>query len=182
MVDAEKKLVRNYMELDLNFVHSDYAPKMATDDDARLNHDWYAFSVLCYWLVTKSDPFGDGKVISNPKADRIYRMEKNILSQSSSKVETDEKSELFVKRAIERLSPIVRRFIRAFAYHQSSYLAPDFLLKEFRDDNIVTCKAKIQKHGRTVHCRFKQLAGFGTCGYCKNPNLEMTATPQQPLI
>ncbi|HMN13196.1 MAG TPA: protein phosphatase 2C domain-containing protein, partial [Bellilinea sp.] len=78
-VDDRCNLVKDYARLDLDFVHPEYAPKLKHDDRARLDQDWYAYSVLCYWFVTKYDPFGEGTVKAKPDADRIYRMQHVIL-------------------------------------------------------------------------------------------------------
>jgi hypothetical protein len=182
-VDAEKKLVRDYAKLDIDFVHPDYAKRMANDDEARLDQDWYSFSVLCTWFVTKFDPFGAGVVKEKPDADRIYRMENVLLSQSSS-IKIDERHELFIRRAIGRLNPIVVDFVERFMNQESFRASPEFLLEEFRDDNIITCKAEIFKRYRSgkvrkVQCGFKQLKGFDTCGYCRDAYVKMISVSHQ---
>jgi hypothetical protein len=182
-VDAEKKLVRNYTRLDMNFVHPDYAKRMATDDEARLDQDWYSFSVLCCWFVTKFDPFGAGVVKEKPDADRIYRMEKVLCSQSS-RIDIDERYRSFIVLAIGRLSPMVVDFVERFMEQESLRESSEFLLEEFRDDNIITCKAEIFKRYRSgkvrkVQCGFKQLNGFNTCGYCEAPHVKMISVSHQ---
>lgn len=182
-VDAEKKLVRNYSKLDLNFVHPDYAGRMTTDDEARLDQDWYAFSVLCCWFVTKFDPFGAGKVIAKPEADRIYRMENILLSQSSD-IEIDERWRLFIDRAIRRIGPKIEDFFGSSIEREDLNQSPDFLLEEFRDENIIICKAEIFKRDRSgkvrkTQCGFKQLKGFNTCGYCETAHVKMISASHQ---
>lgn len=176
-VDAKGKMVRDYADLDLNFIHPEYAVMLTASDKARLDQDWYAFSVLCCWFVTKFDPFGAGIVIAKPEADRIYRM-KNVLLSQSSEVEIDEQKRLFIKRATGRLSQPVEEFVNAFIGQVNLPQKPTFLLDEFRQENILTCKTKIFKRGKDlktkeVLCGFKQLSDFKTCGYCQSPHVKM---------
>lgn len=182
-VDGENILVKNYKDLDLDFIYPDYADKLETDDKPRLNQDWYAFSVLCIWFVTKFDPFGEGIVKEKPDADRKYRMENVILSQSS-KVEVDEWKRTFIDRAVRRLNPNVKDLIYRFNDGWTFLDSPDFLLEEFRDKNIVTCNAEICRKKRGIKtkrepCGFKQLKGFSTCGYCRAQLVKMLSSSSQ---
>lgn len=176
-VDSGNNPVKDYENLDLDFVHPDYAEKLATDDESRLNQDWYAFSVLCTWFIAKFDPFGEGVVKEKPDADRIYRMENILLSQSS-EIEIDDRSRKFIKIALTRLSPKVVKFTSGFKFRENLRQSPDFLLEEFREENIIVCKAEIFKRNRKgrvwkARCGFKQLAGLNTCGYCNSPHVAM---------
>ena len=172
MVGKGEKLIPNYSNLDPQYVHPEYFQRLSYDDQARLDQDWYAYSVLCYWFVTKFDPFGEGFVKAKPDADRIYRMEKVILSQSS-KVEIDEKTRNFIDKAIGRLSQNILDFINAFTSRKNLLKKPTFLLAEFIDENIIICNNKTMKHGRQVVCGFKQLKGFNSCGYCMKLHVEL---------
>jgi hypothetical protein len=181
-VDAQGDLVRAYSELDINFIHPEYLPLLNWDDTARLNQDWYAYGVLSYWFVTKYDPFGEGIVKAKPEADRIYRMEKAILSQSS-RIETEEKKWRFIERAIGRLGTVARSYIQAFVSRKNFNREPEILLEEFRQEKILTCKAEIFKLGRNStlrktrsRCGFKQLTGFNYCIYCDTQHVKLLTT------
>jgi len=177
------ELAQNYQNLDIDFVHPDYAKRLATDDQARIDQDWYAYSVLCCWLVTKSDPFGEGVVIDQPAADRIYRMRHNILN-SSSDVEMDERRRVFIERATRRVGPMARRYIANFSENRKSNESPDFLLEKFHSNNIFICEAEIykrKKDGETkkMKCGFKQLRGFNVCCYCRSQQVKLISAPHQ---
>lgn len=176
-------LIKDYDDLDHNFVHPDYLPQLGTDDAARLNQDWYAFSVLCCWLVTKHDPFGEGKVIRQPNADRIYRMKHTLLNDSL-EIDIDEHKRLFIDRATARLSSQVQDFVQSFRLRMNLHQSPYFLLEEFRQGNILTCQAEIFKRRRynsprKVQCGFKQMYGINTCGYCRKQMLQMITSSHQ---
>ena len=141
-VDSGNNPVKDYENLDLDFVHPDYAEKLATDDESRLNQDWYAFSVLCTWFITKFDPFGEGVMKEKPDASRIYRMENDLFNRSSG-IEIDDRSRKFIKIALARLSPKVVKFTSGFKSRKNLRQSPDFLLEEFREENIIVCKAEI---------------------------------------
>lgn len=138
------------------------------DDRARLDQDWYAYSVLCYWLVTKYDPFGEGTVKDKPDADRIYRM-RHVILNTSSKVKLDYNKRKFIERAIERLGPVVKGFAATFAVRYFTAKEPLFLLDEFHDDNIMLCGNIITRKNKQSICRFKQIKGFFNCFYCEKP-------------
>ncbi len=173
IVGNSEKMEKFYGYLDPQYIHPEYFPKLSIDDQARLDQDWYAYSVLCYWFVTKHDPFGEGVVKAKPDADRIYRMEKVILNQSS-KVKLDEKKDKFIQRAIGRLSPEITRFIKEFIEREFVNKDPQFVLSEFKDEKVIACSASIRKGNKKTTCGFKQLDGFNTCRYCGAEHVKMT--------
>ncbi len=167
-VEKGGKLIQNYSNLDVNFIHPEYFPKLSTDDQARLDQDWYAYSVLCYWFVTKHDPFGEGIVKAKPDADRVYRMKENLLSESPDII-IEAKKRIFIERALGRLSPDVFFFVNEFTKGKPIIQEPDFLINEFRNENVVTCNNEIFKGIKINHkvkCGFKQLDGYNICRYC----------------
>lgn len=160
-VDNHGDLIKYYSALNVDFIHPEYADRLLIDDSARLDQDWYAYSVLCYWFVTKYDPFGEGIVKAKPDADRVYRMKHSILSRSK-KVDLDEKKQIFIKRAMDRLGPKTMRLING----EVLKLKPNFLLDEFHPDKIISCSFVIIKHNNDKLCGFKRIQGYNICPYC----------------
>ncbi len=170
-VEKGGKLIQNYSNLDVNFIHPEYFPKLSTDDQARLDQDWYAYSVLCYWFVTKFDPFGEGVVKAKSDADRIYRMEK-VLTVLSSKIEAEKKKKDFVRIAMQRIGFEIETILIDCIARDKQFQNPNLFLHAFNADKIQICDNRRPspfKKDVSIKCNFKQLEGHGICPLCENP-------------
>ena len=164
-------------ELDRDFIHPRFADKLLIDDDARIDHDWYSYKTLLFWVFTKADPFGVGTVKDVPNADRQYRMEKGLYC-SFDDIDMDEKHRKFILVGYNRLGEDVFDFIRLTNRRRHLRSSPSVVVSAFQEKRD-HCKNKFKKPGGTdsMTCNFSYILGLLPCNRCGHFHNELLPAP-----
>lgn len=171
-LENKSKLTKPYGKLDEQFIHPVFEGKLKNDDEARLDHDWFSYKTLLFWIFTKADPFGLGTVKDLPEADRRYRMEKKIYC-ASKHVQLEPASRLFIERALYRLGKDSFMFIRSTRNSEELREYPEVVLSAFKN-GLIKCDNIIIKPNqkRATPCNFARLELWIKCPYCGHSKLQ----------
>lgn len=155
-IDSHDKsnLVQPYGRMDEQFIHPRFIDRLANDDEARLDHDWYSYKTLLFWVFIKADPFGLGAVKGMTSVDRLYRMENEIYSVDK-EIEKEEREKIFIKRGFDRLGTKIQTFLLGTLSSIDLRENPQIIKFVFMQEAV-----KCQK------CNFSQLSRFIPCGFC----------------
>ncbi|MFA7208872.1 MAG: hypothetical protein WC120_01170 [Parcubacteria group bacterium] len=158
--------------LDEQFIHPRFAGLLLTDDDARIDHDWFSYKTLLFWVFVKHDPFGTGKLVlpDGSVADLKYRMEKRVYCSNINLV-MDDKLKLFIERAVNRLG-FVEDFIcdtrtSEKLRQDSSFVSECFKKQLYKCSNMIERPSRKRKQP----CGFPRLSEVADCPYCEHSNL-----------
>ena len=164
-------------KLDQDFIHPRFADKLLADDEARIDHDWYSYKTLLFWVFTKADPFGVGTVKDVPNADRQWRMENKLYCNANS-VATENDYKNFIRRGFGRIGINIQTFIRQTSTSGVLRREPLVIIDEFSKltKDKLRCKNKIFKRSGQelveVVCDFAQLSRTVPCEFCGHIELD----------
>jgi len=109
------------------------------------DHDWWAFACICWWVLTKHDPYQWGK------HEAIKNKEKRILKNLTANSAVAVRLGFISGSAVQALGPKLRFYLDRCLKGKEKRPFPTKMLEDFAD-NLRTCACGFTAHASAVIC------------------------------